>query len=82
MKGINFPVAPAKINYAAWDTAKHTRRAAAKLRSFGNLLDSECIASFGGRAEAVVREYWRVEMPKQSPLCNHRSRETIASWSF
>lgn len=82
IKGINFPVAPAKINYAAWNTEKHTRRAAAKLRFFGNLIDSESIASFGGRAEAVVREYWRVEMPREKQLCNHRSRETIASWSF
>lgn len=82
IKGINFPAAPAKINYRAWNTEKNTRRAAAKLRLFGNLIDSGSIASFGGRAEAVVREYWRVEMPKQPQLCNHNSREAIASWSF
>jgi|GEM_PF-6162869 len=82
MIGINVPLAPARINYSAWHTAKNTRKAAAGLQRFGTLLDESSLAKYGGKAEAVLREYWKQEMPQKPQLCNHRSRETIAGWSF
>ena len=82
MIGINAPLAPAKINYSAWHTAKNTRKAAHGLQRFGRLLDDSSLAKYGGKAEAVLREYWKQEMSQKPQLCNHRSRETIASWSF
>lgn len=82
MTGISSPLAPARINYAAWHTGKNTRNAASKLLEFGRLIDEGSFARYGGRAEAVVREYWKEEMPYHQQLCNHNSRETIASWSF
>ena len=83
MIGINSSLAPVKINYVAWHTQKNTHRAAAKLRRFGELLDGTGgLAKLGGKAEAVLREYWKEEMPQKQQLCNHHSRETIANWSF
>ena len=82
MIGINAPLAPVRIGYVAWHTPKNTRRAAAKLLDFGRLIDEGSFAKYGGRTEAVVREYWKQEMPHEPPLCNHNSRKTVANWSL
>jgi len=84
MIGINMPTAPAKIGRCDAYTEKNTRSAAASLRKFGRLVEGDAgsLAKFATKAEAVVRAYWTQVEPKSQPLCNHRSRETIAGWSF
>ncbi len=84
MNGINMPFAPEKISRYGAYTPKHTHSAAASLRKFGRLVEGDAgsLVKFGTKAESVVRAYWKQEMPKNPPLCNHRSRETIAGWSF